>query len=391
MSLRITTNSLSIIGQLATPHVRVTRQELRVMGTGAVPAIRATRVMLQVMGGLPPPNVRVCRVEMRMICTFTPSFEFSIVLYPDVFPKDISYNSVASVRFATDVIVVDSGDDQRIGRWDQPLMEYDVAYGIRTMEDLQGLIGFFRAMHGRLYGFNYQDNVDYSSSYAVADEARRAPPITMLDQTIGVGDGVTFVFQLTKVYASQSQSNVRPITRPQPGTTLIGLDGVPYVSFTVDTNTGLVTFTPPASVDIAHGVSKSALSSSNSVFTGIAGDFTLLAGFIGRPCAVSGWVNPNNNRPISSPVTAAIAAVAGDGSTVTIAYPTGYGNTIETSVTGITVAIGEAPLNDVVITAGFLFYVPVRFDTDTLPVTIEDYGVGGANSVKLIEVRSSDQ
>jgi len=32
----------------------------------------------------------------------------------------------------------------------------------------------------------------------------------------------------------------------------------------------------------------------------------------------------------------------------------------------------------------------VRFDTDILPVTIEDYGVGGSNSVKLIEVRSSD-
>jgi hypothetical protein len=193
---------------------------------------------------------------------------------------------------------------------------------------------------------------------------------------------------------------VRPITRPQPGTTIIALNGVPYVYWTVDEETGIVTFTPPASVDISgHGCAKDALNgvsegSSNATITGLAGDFSPLATFTGRPCSVLGWANPLNNvainDPPTPPVPCILESVAGDGSSCVIQYPAGYGNPIESAVVGINIAIGAAPLNDVVITAGFWFYVPVRFDTDTLATTIEDYGVGGANSVKLIEVRSSD-
>jgi hypothetical protein len=36
------------------------------------------------------------------------------------FPDDISYNSTGSTRFQTDVVIVDSGFDQRTSRWDQP-------------------------------------------------------------------------------------------------------------------------------------------------------------------------------------------------------------------------------------------------------------------------------
>ena len=115
----------------------------------------------------------------------------------------------------------------------------------------------------------------------------------MLDQIIGTGDGATTVFQLAKTYSSQTQNQVRNITRPQPGTVIMAVNGTLNTNWTVDDTTGLVTF-------------------------------------------------------------------------------------------------GTAPANAAVITAGFWFYVPVRFDTDLLPVTIEDYGVGGANSVKLIEVRPSD-
>ena len=50
-------------------------------------------------------------------------------------------------------------------------------------------------------------------------------------------------------------------------------------------------------------------------------------------------------------------------------------------------SIHPAPLSGVSLSAGFQFYVPVRFDTDILPITIEDYGIGGSHSVKLIEVR----
>ena len=69
-------------------------------------------------------------------------------------------------------------------------------------------------MRGRLYAFNYRDHVDYTSSVAVAIEARAAPPITAFDQVIGIGDGQTYQFQLTKTYAASTTSLIRPIVRP---------------------------------------------------------------------------------------------------------------------------------------------------------------------------------
>jgi uncharacterized protein (TIGR02217 family) len=45
------------------------------------------------------------------------------------------------------------------------------------------------------------------------------------------------------------------------------------------------------------------------------------------------------------------------------------------------------PAAGVAITAGFEFDVPVRFDTDYLPLSLDTYGVGSARDVPLVEVR----
>lgn len=53
--------------------------------------------------------------------------------------------------------------------------------------------------------------------------------------------------------------------------------------------------------------------------------------------------------------------------------------------TGI-VTFTTAPAIDVIISAGFEFHVPVRFQVDHIPVTLEVYNVGGAN-IPLVEVK----
>lgn len=53
--------------------------------------------------------------------------------------------------------------------------------------------------------------------------------------------------------------------------------------------------------------------------------------------------------------------------------------------TGI-VTFSVAPGNTLVVTAGYTFHVPVRFDTDTLPFSLETYQLG-ATEVPLVEVR----
>lgn len=66
-------------------------------------------------------------------------------------------------------------------------------------------------------------------------------------------------------------------------------------------------------------------------------------------------------------------------------------NGVET--TGFTVDINtglvtftDAPDNTVIVTAGFRFDVPVRFDTDHLNASLESFGAGGVVHVPLVEI-----
>ena len=102
---------------------------------------------------------------------------------------------------------------------------------------------------------------------------------------------------------------------------------------------------------------------------------------------LSGFQNSVNNVPQS--ILAPLTAVQGDGSAITVLFSGNFGTMEEIGTTNATIAINPAPAPNDTITAGFQFYVPCRFDTDTLPVQLEDYGIGSSNSIKLIEVRPS--
>lgn len=55
------------------------------------------------------------------------------------------------------------------------------------------------------------------------------------------------------------------------------------------------------------------------------------------------------------------------------------------AATGI-VTLAEAPMEDAVISAGYRFDCPVRFDTDRLDVNLEAFGAGRVLSIPLIEL-----
>ena len=129
----VTQVELAIVTQSDAPDARVTRLVTQVAAYHPPSVPRVTQVNGAVAAYHPPSTPRVTQVSFYILATRSPNYRFISMVLPDVFPNDISYNSVGSTRFATDVIVVDSGDDQRVQRWSQPLMEYDVAYGVRTM------------------------------------------------------------------------------------------------------------------------------------------------------------------------------------------------------------------------------------------------------------------
>ena len=83
-------------------------------------------------------------------------------------------------------------------------------------------------------------------------------------------------------------------------------------------------------------------------------------------------------RTIAKPVTGTVRVALG-----MVEQMTGW--TVDTT-TGV-ITFTTAPANSVIIRAGFEFDVPVRFDSDTLDVTLDFERLGSITSIPLLEIR----
>lgn len=159
------------------------------------------------------------------------------------FPSNLSFGSVGGPERRTEVVALANGFEERNTPWAEARRRYDAGVSLRSLDDIEDLIRFFEARQGQLHGFRWKDWSDYKS-------CRSSGAIGFEDQRIGVGDGATLVFQLTKTYASGPASQVRRIVKPVQGTVRVGLQGDELhegVHYTVDWETGQVRFvTAPA-------------------------------------------------------------------------------------------------------------------------------------------------
>ena len=380
-----------------TPEIRATQAHVGLAGRSS-PRRRVTQAYVSVLGNLPrgapvdehTRGLRFTQAYAQVMIPFTPNFAWIDMFVNEVFPYDISLNSLGATRFETDVVVVDSGYDQRTSRWDQPLMEYDVAYGVRTMEQLHGLLAFFRAMRGRKHAFLYHDHVDYTSTLATNVEARAAPQISPFDQVLGTGDHSTKTFHLLKRYPTPGgqAEHLRPVYKPRQGSVMLAVDGVPVDNWVCNHANGQITFVSDLVVEPPANLSIGPRAGFSGQWT-VVGPAETFSGFVqGDKVIMSGWVHPANNT--TEIQAAVVQSIAQDGAQLHLTLPPGQG-AVETNVSGVRLTRHPAPRAGRTITAGFHFWVPVRFDTDRLSVSLEEYGIGGATDVRLIEVRPSEE
>jgi uncharacterized protein (TIGR02217 family) len=87
-------------------------------------------------------------------------------------------------------------------------------------------------------------------------------------------------------------------------------------------------------------------------------------------------------RPIGKPVTGSVR-VAVSGSEVAV----GTAFTCDTTTGVVTFLAGHIPAASAAITAGFLFDVPVRFDTDYLEVDLSAFAAGAIPKIPLVEIK----
>ncbi|HRD29584.1 MAG TPA: DUF2460 domain-containing protein [Caulobacter sp.] len=149
-------------------------------------------------------------------------------------PARLAFGSTGGVERRTEIVTLASGFERRSTPWAHGRRRYLIGAGLRSLDDAAALITFFEARRGQLYGFRFRDFADFKSCAPSA-------PVSPIDQMLGLGDGETSEFLLTKAYGDLG----RPIAKPVAGSVRVAIDGSETAAFTLDATTGRVTFTTP--------------------------------------------------------------------------------------------------------------------------------------------------
>jgi uncharacterized protein (TIGR02217 family) len=150
------------------------------------------------------------------------------------FPEDISYGAIGGPQYFTDIVSASSGGEYRNINYGDSKMKFNIVYAIKTKEQIDKLLLFFRARMGRAIGFRYKDWSDFNAK----------------NQLIGVGDGNTTRFQLKKIYKSGGSEFIRIIEKPVFNSVSIYFDdeNVAQKYYSIDYTTGNIEFTKSVNI-----------------------------------------------------------------------------------------------------------------------------------------------
>jgi len=151
------------------------------------------------------------------------------------FPDYISPGAQSLLDRPVDVITLRSGFERRNSVRAQSLRKYDVSIGIHGMDQLYGIIDFWEAVEGALYGFRFKDWTDFKSCKPLGTEASSDQPMRQVTAS---------VFQLQKTYGTGGRTTARLISKPVVDTVMAysGSELTQGADFLVDYTTGLVYF-----------------------------------------------------------------------------------------------------------------------------------------------------
>lgn len=166
------------------------------------------------------------------------------------FPASISFGSMGGIERRTEIVELVSGREERNSPWAHSRRRYDAGLGVRSLDDLDAVLAFFEARHGRLYGFRWKDWLDHKSCVPSG-----APSPT--DQALAA-TGEPTRWKLVKLYRDAAGEYARPIVKPVPASLRVAVDGDeldPGDGFTVDAETGEVVLAvaPPSGAAVTAG------------------------------------------------------------------------------------------------------------------------------------------
>jgi len=283
------------------------------------------------------------------------------------FPDEVSAWMQGGEEFMTDIVMVNSGAEQRNSIWSTPLRRYSLSNGMRTIENAHATKAFFRAVGGRANGFRVKDLFDY-----VADHTTGV-------LGTGLGTGMP-TYQLAKNYVSGSVTSTGNIVKPVAGSVEIKRGGVAANfgsgagQWALDTTTGVATVVADANSSAssitANTTTTVVLASNVGGLT--AGKLLYLSGFTGaNASAVNGIAHTINSVSGSGPYTFILS----------------------TNTAGMTITLGAGlgakyPQTDETLTWAGEFDIPVRFDVDWLQIGLDPGGLLNWTQANLVELRN---
>jgi uncharacterized protein (TIGR02217 family) len=130
-------------------------------------------------------------------------------------------------------------------------------------------------------------------------------------------------------------------------------------------------------LDHSSAASATAVSATDQAIG--TGDGTMAAFALSK---TYGSVYSPYQRPIVKPVPGSVRVAVAE---TEVAEGTAF--TVDTATGAVTFLAGHIPASGAAITAGFLFDVPVRFDTDYLEVDLSAFAAGAIPKIPLVEIR----
>lgn len=157
--------------------------------------------------------------------------------HDEVFPLAVSFGATGGPERRNEIVSLTSGREKRNLRFSQSRHHYDAGTGVKSLDDLHDVLSFFEARRGSLHAFRFRDPFDMKS-------CRPGDLPTMLDQSLGSGDGARARFALVKAYGFGIDAYKRLIAKPVLASLRVAVAGVERVSpaFSFDGATGDVVF-----------------------------------------------------------------------------------------------------------------------------------------------------
>jgi uncharacterized protein (TIGR02217 family) len=283
------------------------------------------------------------------------------------FPDCIALGAHGGPTYFTELVTVASGFEQRNEVWQYARCKWDVGHVARPETDMWQLISFYRAMRGRLHGFRFKDWSDFQA------DAGGAGVIGT-----GLGTGLPDTMQLFKRYTpGASPYDLRIIQKPVDGTITVTRNAVDApTGWTLDTTTGLITFTATATAVV------SAITNANPGVATTSSPHGFSNGESIYLSSVEGMTQVNNRAFVIAGVTAST-------------FQLGENTTSYGTFTGTTFAERYTQPGETLAWSGE-FDVPCRFDTDDMQISIVDRQGGEEGkllaaweSIPIIEIRIS--